>query len=143
MQIEEEGIVEESASIHLAESGPIHIDMTETVDKDPSIAPAPTSINSRGRLRKASRKLMDTNSNSRLQKVLGFIGSTVAYTLDAPHFAYYEYKRQHFTRNVFLHAKTLHHYEVINTNIDSTYNYIHPLSFATSRGAMKVIMFVK
>ena len=107
---------------------------SHSIDKEPDLEPPATAISSRGRVRTASRKLMENPTNSRLKHALGFLVTITTYTLNAPHFAYAEYKRKHFQKSVSFHAKTLHHLEVINMNADSTYNYIHPLSFATSKG---------
>ena len=77
----------------------------------------------------------------RLKTTLSVIGTIVTYSLNTPHFAYAEYKRHHFKRSVSFHAKTLYHLEVVNMNADSTYNYIYPLSFATTKGENETYYF--
>ena len=77
----------------------------------------------------------------RLKDALGFIGTLATYVFHAPNYAYVEYKRRHFERRVSFHAKTLHHLEVLNMNADSTYNYIQPLAFATSKGDNETYYF--
>ena len=84
---------------------------------------------------------MENSTTSRLKHALGFLTTVATYTLHVPHFAYAEYKRNHFQKSAFFHEKILHHLEVINMNADSTYNYIHSLSFATSKGDNETYYF--
>ena len=119
------------------------------LNNSPPATPPPeqtdTSISSRGRVRKASNKLLDNQSKSglRLKQALGFLGALASHSLYAPHFAYATYKRYQFDKRVSFHAKTLHHLEVINMNSDSTYSYIHPLSFAASKGDNETYYFLQ
>ena len=92
------------------------------IDKEQDQQTPATSISSKGRVRQASRRLMES-TNPNLKSILSLLATAAAYTLHAPHFAYAEYKRINFQKRVSFHAKTLHHLEVINMNADSTYNY--------------------
>ena len=94
---------------------------------------ATTSISTRGRMRFASKKLLENTENKKFKTTLGFICTISAYVLNASHFVYYEYKRINYERIYSFHSKRLHHHEIVNMNTDSTCNYIHPLSYTTSK----------
>ena len=121
----EQAIPNNGTSVPIAQ--PKSNSVAREVEINEDLEPVTTTFSSRGRPKKASRKLLENSSNTRLKYALGFLGTITTYTLNAPHFVYAECKRNHVNRRVLFHAKTLHHLEVINMNADSTYNYIHPL----------------
>ena len=120
-----------STSIPIVNSTSNPIETDESSGKALISEPVIFSISSRGRIRKTSKKLID---DSRLKKNLGFLGTIATYSLNSPQFSHAEYTRNHFKRCVSFRAKTLYHLEIVNIITDSTYNYIHPLSFATTKG---------
>ena len=139
------GRVTGSRRIYSENSTPVPIAKTapNPITEESVLEPVATAFSYRGRLKKVSKNLMEnqSNSGSRLKYALGVIVTISTYTLHAPHFAYAEYKRHHFERRVSFHANTLHHLEVINMNAYSTYNYMHPLSFTTSKGNNETYYF--
>ena len=49
-------------------------------------------------------------------------------------YAYSALKATKIHKVLSMHAKMIYHIEIINLNADATYNYTHPLSYATKNG---------
>ena len=53
-------------------------------------------------------------------------------------YAYSALKATKIHKALSMHARMVNHIEVINLNADATYNYMHPLSYATKNGDNEV-----
>jgi len=90
-----------------------------------------------GRQRNPTWELADP-VNKKLKTALGLLSYVVLITSMAHTYAYSALKATKIHKAISMHAKMINHIEIINLNADTTYNYMHPLSYATKNGDNEV-----
>ena len=78
------------------------------------------------------------HGNLLIRSKIGLLSFVILRTLMAHTYTYSAFKVTKIHKVMRMHARMINHIEIINLNADATYNYMHPLSFATKNGDNEV-----